>query len=137
MSSTPLRSTGKVPFSLVNIQEPCTFIEVPQSDGGFAIGVAGGSSAIEIDPAGKLYIVDGSIGGMTGPTGPTGAQGVTGPTGAQGVKGATGAQGVTGPTGSALPGSPIGVTGATGGNVALKNLLTALATLGLITDSTT
>lgn len=33
--------------------------------------------------------------------------------------------------------TPINVTGGRGGNVALANLLTALATKGIITDSTT
>ena len=59
-------------------------------------------------------------GSIVGPTGPTGA---TGPAGATGA---------TGPT----PGPRQTVTGSRGGNAALASLLTALATLGLITDST-
>lgn len=38
---------------------------------------------------------------------------------------------------SVVSGSPIAVTGSRGGNAALASLLTALATLGFITDSTT
>ena len=58
--------------------------------------------------------------GATGPTGPTGAQGLAGPTGpagAQGVigpTGPTGAQGVTGPIGPAGAQGVIGPTGPTG-----------------------
>ena len=58
--------------------------------------------------------------GVTGATGPTGAQGITGatgPTGAQGIQGVTGATGPTGAqgiTGATGPQGAQGVTGATG-----------------------
>lgn len=54
--------------------------------------------------------VQGSTGptGSYGPTGPTGSQGVTGPTGSQGQTGLTGPSGEDGPTG------PTGVQGSTG-----------------------
>jgi len=44
---------------------------------------------------------------------------------------------VTGVLASVVAGAPIEVTGSRGGNAALASLLTGLATLGLITDSTT
>lgn len=53
--------------------------------------------------------------GVTGPSGPTGPQGVTGPegpTGPQGITGPTGSQGEIGPTGPS--GGPPGPTGPTG-----------------------
>lgn len=53
--------------------------------------------------------------GATGPTGPTGPRGVTGSTGV-------------------LPG-PVTVTGSRGANAALASLLTGLASLGIVTDS--
>ena len=50
-------------------------------------------------------------GGITGPTGPTGATGPTGPTGATGPTGPTGATGPTGPTGATGPTGPTGAAG--------------------------
>lgn len=69
----------------------------------------------------RAAVAAASSGSIVGPTGPTGA---TGPAGATGA---------TGP----MPSPAVDVTGSRGGNAALANLLTALATLGLITDSTT
>jgi hypothetical protein len=58
--------------------------------------------------------------GATGPTGPTGSQGIQGPTGPtgsqgiQGIQGPTGSQGIQGPTGSQGIQGPTGPTGPTG-----------------------
>lgn len=113
-----------------------------------------GSSILKGDGLGGFTAAVAGIDyGLTGPTGATGAQGSTGMTGL------TGATGMTGATGSGLPNggvtgalvvktgtadgafgflnNPTNVSGSRGGNAALANLLTALAGLGIITDSTT
>lgn len=80
------------------------------------------TKSVVVQPASNVTLtVDRSIGGPTGPVGPTGS---AGPTGASGPIGPTGSQGAVGPTG---PQGLIGPTGAAGQGVQIKG---SVATVG-------
>ncbi|MBI1289462.1 MAG: hypothetical protein GC178_17990 [Flavobacteriales bacterium] len=61
-------------------------------------------------------LCNGGGNGVTGPTGPTGSQGIPGPTGTTGAQGPTGIAGPTGPTGADGQDGATGPTGADGQN---------------------
>jgi hypothetical protein len=56
MSSAVNKNSKNVTFTLSEINEPCTFVEVGQSEGGFAVGVSGAASIMEIDKSGNVTV---------------------------------------------------------------------------------
>jgi len=65
MSTSVLKNhNNKVPFTTTNISSPLTFVEIPQSENGFAIGISGGASALEVDAKGVVHIPGGLSAGQ-------------------------------------------------------------------------
>jgi len=85
---------------------------------GLAIAASAGASILfdskENTTTSHAAMLEITLAGAPGPTGPAGPTGATGPAGPQGANGATGPQGATGATGPAGATGPMGATGAMG-----------------------